>query len=332
MKQPLNTPIKESFELYLSKSEYISASNIKSFRISPMHYWLSINGDNAEETKTMKIGTAMHMRLIQGDLFDKNYACLKKSMLPVTNKFGEANYTLKENKYFRDVTFPGISQGKIILEEVDYDMIIKVCDKAKEHETIKAIFSDGTPEVSMYKLDPKTQLIKRGRCDWLPNFGDVIPYVKTCLDSSEEAFSKEIANRFYHNQAEWYLDLFGKKEFLFIALEKSDAAIPQIHLLNEEAIEIAKKENRMYLDLICWSYTHNFWADYNGLEVLKNLYLDKMLNEDGEVKLPNQRETCHEKDWDYTLKTLDKFFDIRKESRGVGKIGLPSWYVRKNQL
>lgn len=309
MKQKLDELIQEPLEEYLEKKDYISADDICAFRKSPMHYWLCWNSEFVQERqiKNIKLNTAIHIYLQNKDEFNSKYACLPLKSCPQPRK----SFFDKENKLFRDITFPQMSNGKIAIEENEYNLIIKMCEKVENIETVFRLFKSGKNCISTYKLDHKTQLIKKSRISRLPDFGKSMYDISICKDTSDYSFSKEISYNGYHNQAAYNLELFDKEQFIFIALEDSELAMPQVHLLDSDCIEKGKEENRMYLDLICWSFNHNYWGDYNCLKILKQIYIDNNL---------------YDKDISTTFDTLNQYFDQKKQSRGINIVGLPNWY------
>lgn len=78
----------------------------------------------------------------------------------------------------------------------------KMARAVRTHPTARAIFSDGTPEASMWWTDPDTGARCRGRVDWLRD-GWVID-LKTARDASPEGFAKAAANYGYRESLAHY--------------------------------------------------------------------------------------------------------------------------------
>lgn len=303
--------VQDSFEEYLGKKSYVSASDLKRFKISPKHYkWYIDNPEEQEnENRNLIVGSAIHKRLLEKELFNGCYACLKNSMLPVANSIGQKDYRTKANREYRDIEFPMLHKGKTILTEPEWDLIDNVCKSAQEHPTIQKLFKSGTAEISMYKLDEKTGLTMKGRTDWLPDFGNSIIDVKTCVNSSPRDFSKTVYNMGYNIQASHYLELFDRKMFLFFALEKSSPFTSEVYLLSEEVINNANDERRMLIDIYWWCKKVDYYPSYTEFESLKNIYKDGQL---------------YDKDKDFTYNALCQFFEIKT---GLHMIELP-YYIK----
>ncbi len=103
--------------------------------------------------------------------------------------------------------------------------------------------------------------------------------LKTTDDVSESGFGRTIAQRRYHVQGAWYLDilraLYGDdapQTFVFIAAQKKRPYDVAVHYLTSEQIELGRILYRQDLAKLVSCYDTGIWhgAD-NGLVIEANL-------------------------------------------------------------
>jgi hypothetical protein len=82
---------------YLKQKEYIGSSSIKMAAKSDLEYMWNID-NSAEPTSSQSFGTALHMAVLEPDLFEKYYFTIDDDKKPVP----EATWAKAENKAYKE--------------------------------------------------------------------------------------------------------------------------------------------------------------------------------------------------------------------------------------
>lgn len=206
----------------LSNAEYhqhpaLSRSALKYMERSPYHFWYQYlsgkAGDPPPPTPAMAFGTAVHMAVLEPELFLETYA--EAPSLPKTTKAG------------KDAWAEAKATGKELLSKQDMQMIEEIHIALYNHPAAKrALTAPGINEATFIGECPITGLQLKCRPDRLLENGVVID-LKTTQDASASAFSKACANLGYHIQAAFYIHVLHNitgtrpKGFAFLTVEKS---------------------------------------------------------------------------------------------------------------
>lgn len=127
------------------------------------------------------------------------------------------------------------------------------------------IDDDGAVEQAIYWTDTQTSLPLKAMRDKVARNGRVIVDVKTCRDSSPQAFAREAANYGYYRQAAHYLDghkaAFGEPAdgMVFIAVSKEPPHDVACYELDSEAIELGRSELRCTLTRLAECFSCDDW-------------------------------------------------------------------------
>lgn len=122
-------------------------------------------------------------------------------------------------------------------------------------------------EVSILIGDP----LLKARIDCAPAGANFIVDIKTCRvgDASPERWPKVMAERKYHWQASWYLDLWNAQHphdqrtgFVFAAVEKEPPYALGLHHVSASAIEIGRRENTARLAELIDAIESGVWPGY----------------------------------------------------------------------
>ena len=112
--------VKDTFDEYLSKSDYVSASDLKTFLKSPRTYFYDKNRtDPKPDKKHFAVGSALHEYIMEKEQFDKNFI--------VSPKFDRRT---KEGKQ-KFEEFHLKADGKTIIDEQEMEMIKQISVGAK---------------------------------------------------------------------------------------------------------------------------------------------------------------------------------------------------------
>lgn len=144
--------------------------------------------------------------------------------------------------------------GRIPVSVEEWRTAEQMAEKVRAHPQSAELFTDGRPEVALYRRDPETGVRLRGRLDWLRDDGIIVDY-KTCQSAEPREIERAFHKYGYHMQSAWYQDmvtalgLAEQPRFLFVAQEKvppyevtvveyDDIAIAEGRRLNREAIRL----------------------------------------------------------------------------------------------
>jgi hypothetical protein len=271
--------VKDTFDEYLSKKDYIAASDLKNFLHSPkFYYYEKYEKKEKEEKSHFKIGSALHEIILEPQLLHTNYV--------VSPKFDKRTKEGKTNSELFELH----NKGKTIINEDDMEMIRCMAESSLKNNTFIELMQDSYKEVSCYTTDEITGLKLRMRPDALSQNKSTITDIKSCLDSSMRKFKGDIYSYGYSLSAAFYCDFLNRENYVFAAIEKTPPYQLSLYLLSDEMMQYGREQYRMGLDLMKWSIDNNFWCDYNEFEILKE---------------------CYE------LGNLDAFFDIMSKSEMI---------------
>ena len=218
--------------------------------ITPAHYRATRESASpSEPTPAQVFGRAFHAAALEGRTA---YAVKPEGM----------NFTTKEGKAWRD------AQTLPILSQAEAKAIAGMSASLMAHPVaVNVLGSGGRAEVSCFKRDAATGLMLKGRADFLTRDANdltAIVDLKTCGfgDASEAAFSREVVKWKYHQQAAFYLDLFGASFFLFIAVEKEPPFAVNCFHLDAEAIAKGRAANAAALESIAAAESSGQWNSY----------------------------------------------------------------------
>lgn len=224
----------------------LTQSSMWHLRRSPAHFRHYL--DNPDEPSTaMAFGSAMHERLF-GSNFDGKYVSYAGT---------------KRGKAWEE--FQVLNAGKTVLSVDAFRQVDEMARAALDDPTFLrfwAIASDC--EVSALW---ENGVLCKGRADMLlPGIETIVDY-KTTTDAGRENFERSIFNNGYAIQAAHYLDGFNSeglkyKHFVFAVQEKSPPYLMAFYRLEDEVIEIARKEIAVLKQKFSECATSNYWPGY----------------------------------------------------------------------
>lgn len=163
--------------------------------------------------------------------------------------------------------------GAVPLLPDDFAMVTEMAEALKRHPVALALFSDGTPEASLFWPDDETDVMRRARLDWLPNHTNgarmVIPDYKTARSADPEQFAKAAVDYGYASQAAWYTDgvaALGLAEdlaFVFVVQMKAPPYVVTVVQLDVNAVRIGRHLNRRAIDLYARCVAEDHWPGFS---------------------------------------------------------------------
>lgn len=162
--------------------------------------------------------------------------------------------------------------GKVVLKPEEIAVIDEMASALEANKAVMALLRKGQPEQSIYWRDPETNLLLRGRSDWVTQLHDspVIVDYKTCQNANPEKFRFEAGKYEYPSQDSWYREgyehLTGDPHgFVFIAQEKTAPFLCSVVELDDDARDIGAQRNavarRIFLDCM----TRDEWPAFPGI-------------------------------------------------------------------
>ena len=212
----------------------LSKSGLDQFRKSPAHFRAWQDGTTKNESSpALEFGTAVHMAILEPELFALNYTLFTGDR---RNKDGKMAYEAV------------IASGKIPLNQEQWDNITGAAAAVHAHPAAAPLLNGIQTEVSCF--DNWMGVKVKARIDGLGK--DYIIDVKTTQDASPIAFAKSCAQFRYHVQAAWYRQITGIQRFVFIAVEKEAPYGVACYELDEQAInlgiDIIEEQLRTYVE------------------------------------------------------------------------------------
>lgn len=188
----------------------VNKSTLWEMRKSPLHYWHLMHDTPKEDTPAMKFGRAVHVRMLQPEIFDDVYVIAP-----------ECDRRTKEGK---QIWADLLESGKEVISRDDME---KIAGMEAQFEFIrKTLFNtkDLQTELALTWTDKETGVNCKGRLDAIAD-GIVIDY-KTTTDAGTKAFGREALRYGYDLQAAMYMEAarengYNPKKFIFIAQEKN---------------------------------------------------------------------------------------------------------------
>jgi exodeoxyribonuclease VIII len=228
-----------------------SNSSLKSLFRSPKDYALAKAGlIPREQTDAMGYGQVFHSIVLENKKLEDLCHIRPETYGPEKKPWhGGAKECKEWVEKHRD---------RIVLDKADADAITTETDYLKGHPKMRIL--DGCmTEVSCFARACEPGYLIKARFDALKQIGPdswLIADVKTTLDASTHAFSREILKRKYHVQAAIYrrvLRKLAKTEnvsFLFVALEKGKVPKANFRFLSAQAMDLGEQEFDSCIDTL----------------------------------------------------------------------------------
>ena len=240
-------------------SEAVSKSHLDAINRSPRHYWAKyLDPNRAEDTPTpaMLMGSAVHMAVLEPDLFVGRYVQAPAGIDKRT-KDGKAAWA----------DFEASVGDRLVLNADEYQQCIAIRDAVRGHEVAAKLLDGGEAEVSYFVDDEQTGLPLKARPDFR-NAQNIVVDLKTTEDAGPSAFGKSSANFRYHVQAAWYSDIVAEcvgenvPWFFFVVVEKKPPYAVGLYYCEPDVLALGRKIARRNLDAIARFREAGNWPDY----------------------------------------------------------------------
>ncbi len=214
----------------LSNEEYhnidaLGSSLLRQFLKSPEHYKY-FKDNKVESTDAMKLGTAIHMAILEPALFKETYIQKPKNM-----HFGTI-----EGKAWK-----AAAGDKQILPFDDYVAVYNIYEKVISHERLPDLLRGGLAEQSFCWCDANTGLLCKSRPDFIGQ--DYILDIKTTSGSADvDGFLRSTKEYRHDIQAAFYLrGMPHIKTFIHVVIEKNAPHGIAIYEIDAEDLKRAQR-------------------------------------------------------------------------------------------
>ncbi len=238
----------------------IGASGLKKLAKSPAHFhaaYLDPSREPSAPTPAMKAGTLAHCVILEPAELDKRYV-IKPDGLDGRTKEGKA--------------WCASVAGFEIVTAQQVDTAKQQAAALKALPEIAALMSTGSPEVSVFWVDPDTGVPCKCRPDWVHETSDGVWLVdvKTTADASPEGFPKQVAKLGYHIQAAHYVagweHATGQRVlgFVFATVESDAPHVAAAYTLDLVALGEGADECDRLLSLYAHCQQNGQWPGYGS--------------------------------------------------------------------
>tara|TARA_R110000765_G_scaffold25058_4_gene62209 strand:- start:611 stop:1414 length:804 start_codon:yes stop_codon:yes gene_type:complete len=231
---------------YFSSEKYISNSMLNNISVSPEHFMFKM--DNPQpSTPAMKLGSAIHMNVLQPEEFNKNYAVSPK--FDRRTKIGKEDYK----------NFVNNNLSKTVISESDFEIIEQITMKLMKDKMVKSLLQQGEPEKIITWHNEHYDVNCKGMLDYYREGADMIIDLKTTQDASYNGFMRSVKKYKYHKQAAFYLDAVKAQRFFIIAVEKSPPFAINVFELSENMLDEGRDMYNQELEIYEYCTKSDYW-------------------------------------------------------------------------
>jgi len=187
-----------SIEDYHANQSHVSATSLKIAKRSLKEFdWYRTGKIKFESKQHFDTGNAFELALFDKVAFESKVAILQTEQWKAEALMDKPSLKApKQSKYYQDCisNFEFAHKGKYLIPDVGEDSFYK-------DEMIQRLISNTEYQLSLFWNDPATGLRLKTRPDICQVKKNVVVNLKTCLDGSPAAFSKDLAKHEYPLQA-----------------------------------------------------------------------------------------------------------------------------------
>jgi hypothetical protein len=235
-----------NYSNYYNDTDYISNSMLNHISVSPEYF--RFRQDNPQPaTPAMKLGSAIHMNVLQPEEFNNHYAVSPK--FDKRTKAGKEGYANFQKENFL----------KTVISESDFEIIEQVTLKLMKEPLIKALLQQGEPEKIITWHNEHYDVNCKGMLDYYREGADMIVDLKTTQDASYNGFMRSVRKYKYHKQAAYYMDAVKASRFIIIAVEKTPPFSINVFELGDDMIEEGRDMYNHELEVYKYCEENDYW-------------------------------------------------------------------------
>lgn len=242
--------------------------NVDAVNYSTMKYAIShslkhykhVLDNGRSDTSAMVLGIAMHVAILQPDLFPKLFVAKPEGMTFVT----------REGKAWR-----GAHSGLEILPYDDYVACLEISRSVSEHPVAgQYVSSLESVELPIFWTDVDSGLACKCRLDAITAFKSLVE-LKSSRDIRAHQFARSAADLLYHVQQAYYYDAFcahfgfEPEDHVVIAFESSAPYDVAVEVVTDDVRAEGRLAYKRALLAIAESRRTGFWP---GIAPVKRMY------------------------------------------------------------
>lgn len=295
----------------LSNADYhaaygVSKSQLDALAISGLAYWDMYEAPDREPQEykhCFAVGDGTHKLVLEPGTFEKTYAVgfdksaypdaldtiadLKKELTSrglmvsgskpelVDRLVNESDFPSNRVMALLQAQHEATMKGRIPIPATDYKNMTSMLKAVNSHHTAAGLVRDAFVEQSYFVTD-ENGIVRKCRPDIITANGRIMADLKTTEDVSLLGFGRTIAQRRYHVQGAFYLDimrlLYGDDApqiFCFIAAQKKRPYDVAVHYLTEEQIAVGRALYQQDLARLVQYREANYWPGQDGGQILE---------------------------------------------------------------
>ena len=281
----------------------VSKSQLDAIAVSPLNYWdqyINPAREPREYKHAFAVGDGTHKLVLEPGTFEQTYAvgfdksahpdalntvddikqALNARNLPARGSKPELIRMLREEDpsikimAVLEAEHNASMRGKIAIPATDYKNMMAMLQAIQMHHTAGGLVHNAYTEQSFFWPDGDGML-RKCRTDVITWDGKYVVDLKTTDDVSAAGFGRTIAQRRYHVQAAWYLDilqaLYGDdapQGWAFIAAQKTRPHDVAVHELTPEHIQLGRMLYQRDRQLLLDCTKADRWPGHDGGDVL----------------------------------------------------------------
>lgn len=282
----------------------LSKSVLDTIAISPLACWdayINPQREPREEKHCFAVGSGTHMLVLEPGEFQRHYDVgFDKSLYPTAlNTADDLKQALRDRNELVTGAKPELIRrlleidpsvqilaelerqyneglrGKTLIGADDYRHMMSMLTAVQRHHTAADLLRGASTEQSFYVVD-RYGVLRKIRTDAITYDGEFIVDLKTTDDVSEAGFGRTIAQRRYHVQAAWYLDvlrlLYGSaapRGFAFIAAQKTRPYDVAVHIMKDDDIAIGRRLYQRDLARFIECSRTDYWPGADGGQIIE---------------------------------------------------------------
>jgi len=219
-------------DLYYGDYSFITNSQMGQLKKSPLAYQ-KYRETGMADTNALIFGRAFHWAILEPDKFEK-----KTHIFSGKVRRGKAWDEFKE-EYDRD--------ANCILLQSEYNSLRCMQDVINSNAECQKLLYGGENEAVSCWEDQDTGVFCKGKADKVKK--DYVIDLKTTASGEEHSFRGSAYKYGYNRQSAFYLDGFGKNNFIFIVIEKTSPYNLYIYECSDQFVDSGREEYKMLLNI-----------------------------------------------------------------------------------
>lgn len=239
----------------------LSRSQVMLLDKSPYHFWYHTVAGLAtpyEDTDSKVLGHALHVMILEPELFAKEHAVMPKINRRTTKGKEEYALFIQENP------------DKIVLTQEQYNKMYAMTHHMRQHKIVHTLLENAQFEKSIFWTDKETGLQFKARPDIWSN--KMIVDLKTTKDINPGLYKNSAYRYGYYLQCGMFFEAceaIGKPIDMFahLAIEKEEPYVPAVFIMDEKAIEFGREQFNVYKRRIRECMETDNWPGYAVQEI-----------------------------------------------------------------